>query len=420
MGIKQHFLEQLQPEVIPDTEDRYRSIPLKSLGILTEEEKQALKKAKFHTISDLAYLWTEAVKLANEIGVNSEKLHNLIATARLITSSGEQRQERRVDHQHGPGFFKVVVAGLDNSGKTSIITYMTHLLVKEDLEQRLDALNPTMGLKRHQLTIGGIPIFFWELGGQETFRQQYLQRPENYFLETDQIIFVVDFMARERLEESLDYLSSLLKTLHFLQLSPPTRVFLHKVDPATVLDPAEVETTSSRVEDMFANYGIKTTIHLTSVYGDEIRFLFGLTLGSFLPVKNWVDRALAVSNERSGALYACLLSYPVAVFLGAYDNQPQEQQYDWSAEVSRVLPYLNINQTGVANLAWTSPFGHYEGYVLVVLGLVLDEKEFIYGACFRSRLDAMSIDKSKLKEQLQNELSELVELFDFIRPRQSK
>ncbi len=121
------------------------------------------------------------------------------------------------------GSFKIVFAGLDNSGKTSILY---------TLENRFSMLNPapTAGIERNTFRVLGFPIIRWDLGGQSQFRSTYLQN-ERTFDETDLLFFVIDVQDRSRFGDAGDYYDHILKMFRKLGITPPIILCFHKFDP---------------------------------------------------------------------------------------------------------------------------------------------------------------------------------------------
>ncbi len=118
---------------------------------------------------------------------------------------------------------KIVVMGLDGSGKTSLIL---SLRGQKNLLS-FYTLQPTPGLN----TIQDLRIIFWELGGQIAYREEYLKNPHDYLEGTDKLIFVIDVQDIGRYQEALQYLSQVLAPLITDKLLTNLIIFLHKFDP---------------------------------------------------------------------------------------------------------------------------------------------------------------------------------------------
>ncbi|KAJ2161624.1 ADP-ribosylation factor-like protein 2 [Coemansia sp. RSA 552] len=94
---------------------------------------------------------------------------------------------------------RVLVLGLDNAGKTTIMKRMNG----EDIND----VSPTLGFNISTLEFDSYKVNFWDVGGQRTIRPYW----RNYFEQTDGIIWVVDSADRERMKDCKEELLSLLK-----------------------------------------------------------------------------------------------------------------------------------------------------------------------------------------------------------------
>jgi len=120
---------------------------------------------------------------------------------------------------------KLLMIGLDNSGKTSI------LAVLEDKFSIIKDLMPARGVQREKLDFFGYPIISWDLGGQVQYREKmYFSKPELYFGEVDLILYVIDSQDVDRFSESANYFKQVLKVLDELKEYPPLAIVLHKSD----------------------------------------------------------------------------------------------------------------------------------------------------------------------------------------------
>ena len=122
-----------------------------------------------------------------------------------------------------PGL-KIVFAGLDNAGKTSI------LMTIDEKYSKLRNLKPTLGAETYGFEILGNPVMRWDLGGQANLREQYL-RDKKYFESTDLLCYIIDIMDYKRFHENLTYLFKIIELFESYGDSPKIVVFLHKIDP---------------------------------------------------------------------------------------------------------------------------------------------------------------------------------------------
>ena len=155
---------------------------------------------------------------------------------------------------------KILVVGLDQAGKTSILNILTN---KYNL---MDNLKPTAGIERTEIQILGIPILSWDLGGQKIFREQYM-KDLKIFAETDSVFFVVDAMNPARYDEALQYYSDILSKFQKLDLKPKIVLCLHKIDPNIRNNP----NTNQIIEDLKELFQARSadfeiTTFITSIY----------------------------------------------------------------------------------------------------------------------------------------------------------
>lgn len=94
---------------------------------------------------------------------------------------------------------RILVLGLDNAGKTTIIKRLNG----EDI----DSVAPTLGFKITTFSYPPYTLNIWDVGGQRSLRSYW----KNYFEATDGLVWVVDCADREKLETCTRELHDLLK-----------------------------------------------------------------------------------------------------------------------------------------------------------------------------------------------------------------
>eukprot|EP00736_Rhodelphis_marinus_P002360 Rmarinus@m.23311 len=85
---------------------------------------------------------------------------------------------------------KVVIVGLNNAGKTTIL-YKLHL-------GEVVTTQPTIGSNVETIQYRNVTLECWDLGGQERLRSSW----NTYYNDTKAVIFVVDSTDRKRLPEN--------------------------------------------------------------------------------------------------------------------------------------------------------------------------------------------------------------------------
>ncbi|KAK3248407.1 ADP-ribosylation factor protein 3 [Cymbomonas tetramitiformis] len=97
------------------------------------------------------------------------------------------------------GEARILVLGLDNAGKTTILKKLS--------DEDVTTITPTQGFNIKSLMHEGFKLNVWDIGGQKSIRPYW----RNYFDQTDCLLYVIDSADRKRLEETGDELSKLLE-----------------------------------------------------------------------------------------------------------------------------------------------------------------------------------------------------------------
>ncbi|MHA1341265.1 MAG: ADP-ribosylation factor-like protein [Promethearchaeota archaeon] len=120
---------------------------------------------------------------------------------------------------------KVAILGLANAGKTSIILSLARQF------DFLTNVKPTHGVNRENLVFMGRNFYFWDFGGQDIYRDRYLNSPEIYFDNISFVFYVIDIQDEFLLDVNVEYFKIVLN--HIKEYSPNAQWILifHKADP---------------------------------------------------------------------------------------------------------------------------------------------------------------------------------------------
>ena len=124
---------------------------------------------------------------------------------------------------------KILLVGLDNSGKTSIAQSLQGITNLPSFQN----MKPTQGLDIRNINALNSEFTIWDLGGQEAFRNDYLNDFDQYIVGCSKLIYVFDIQDNERYDLSLNYFEEILDLVkkkvekNNLEIS----IFLHKFDP---------------------------------------------------------------------------------------------------------------------------------------------------------------------------------------------
>ena len=84
---------------------------------------------------------------------------------------------------------RIIILGLDNAGKTTVMKK----LCGEDVTE----ISPTVGFNIKTLEYNRYMLNIWDVGGQKSIRPFW----RNYFEQTDGIVWVIDSVDKFRMEE---------------------------------------------------------------------------------------------------------------------------------------------------------------------------------------------------------------------------
>ncbi len=124
--------------------------------------------------------------------------------------------------------FKLVIAGLDNAGKSSALIALRK---KYNFYERVKNLKPTIKIDYSSFKfLETYRINLWDMGGQKKFRKIYISNPI-YFTETNYIYYLIDIQDEIKFEESVKYLHDLLNIYRDLDYSNEVIICFNKYDP---------------------------------------------------------------------------------------------------------------------------------------------------------------------------------------------
>lgn len=117
---------------------------------------------------------------------------------------------------------KLLIIGLDNSGKTSLLYYLKYGKIKNNLE-------PTRHPSSEEFMFKNINYKAFDLGGHKLARILW----KNYLHNIDSIVFVVDSTDYERIDEVKNELSCIIDIKNKNKLKIPILILGNKIDLQT-------------------------------------------------------------------------------------------------------------------------------------------------------------------------------------------
>ena len=123
---------------------------------------------------------------------------------------------------------KILFVGLDRAGKTSFLHG-----VKKRYSEIIKVL-PTKGVVRTEEKIfeeQNSQISIWDLGGQQKYREKFLEQGKIYLYNVDLLFYFIDIQDAKRIKEAINLFKKILNSLKELDEYPPIVICVNKFDP---------------------------------------------------------------------------------------------------------------------------------------------------------------------------------------------
>lgn len=124
----------------------------------------------------------------------------------------------------------IIICGLDNSGKTTIINYM------KPEDQRSENISATVGYNVDKFKKGKVEFTAFDMGGAQKFRGLW----ESYYSNIDGVVFVIDSTDALRMCVVKDELTQMLRHADLSDTKTPFVFFANKMDLAGAKTPMEL------------------------------------------------------------------------------------------------------------------------------------------------------------------------------------
>jgi GTPase SAR1 family protein len=212
---------------------------------------------------------------------------------------------------------KILFVGLDNSGKTSF------LLAVDRKYSKLIGLKPTLGANISSIEALGATIFLWDLGGQSKFREKYLLKSQIYLYEADLIFYFIDVKAKDRFNESFDYLQNILIHIESFKQNTPIIFIFSKGDP-DIIDSTEIIENIELLKKRLGEIVFKQeySLYTTSIFSIfSILRAFSSGLSKLSPNRDLINYNLRHFSTQAGVYLSLFLSYDGLVLADYYTNE---------------------------------------------------------------------------------------------------
>jgi len=129
----------------------------------------------------------------------------------------------------------VLILGLNEAGKTTLLEQTKTIFTKDYRGMSLSKITTTVGLNLGKIDVGSTRLSFWDLGGQEELQSLW----DKYYAECHAIIYVVDSIDVERIEESVIAFRKMISNEHLNGV--PLLLLANKQDLPGCLHPDDIK-----------------------------------------------------------------------------------------------------------------------------------------------------------------------------------
>ncbi|TXT56396.1 MAG: hypothetical protein BAJALOKI2v1_560013 [Promethearchaeota archaeon] len=171
------------------------------------------------------------------------------------------REEKEGQNNDDPSK-KILILGLDNAGKTSIVLSLKgykNLLT-------FYSLTPTKGIDIVNIDALNSRFNIWDFGGQEVYRNGYLENFGDHMTGVEKIIYVIDVQDNERYDIALEYLNKIVEKLESDDLDLDFSIFLHKYDPGVKINSGSLKDLIDNIVGIMDEDEIDYEIYKTTIY----------------------------------------------------------------------------------------------------------------------------------------------------------
>lgn len=309
-------------------------IPLSQIrtSVLTSIEREELENTGLTTLKDLAS-YEQLEQLAKETKIPAFKLMKLSSAIELLIR-GSMIYRLVPSSSKKLDYIKLVFFGLDQAGKTSIISYIKKkeplTVLKEHLKTR-----PTVGVDFQKIQFNEIPIILTELGGQKAIRDAYMPNITNYFKDSNVAVFVIDSTMPERFGEALEFFRTVYQKLLDHDMLIPIKISVHKADTG-VMEASGVINEIIKIISQQMNISLVELMN--SVFATSIKD--PSTMASFF--SSIIEESLPIRSYLTAGLTTLISLYPID-FCCLVDPELSRLPLGWVSKISELDPKTIIN-----------------------------------------------------------------------------
>eukprot|EP00042_Codosiga_hollandica_P023429 m.92837 g.92837 ORF g.92837 m.92837 type:complete len:202 (-) comp51179_c0_seq4:262-867(-) len=137
--------------------------------------------------------------------------------------------------------FFVLILGLDNAGKTTLLEKFKSVRNTTYRGIPLEKISPTVGMNVGKVELGRTRFIFWDLGGQPDLQNLW----DKYYQECHAVVFVIDSADPTRLGESRSVFEKMVDNPHLEGV--PLLILANKQDLEDAMSVQDIKTEFNKV-----------------------------------------------------------------------------------------------------------------------------------------------------------------------------
>ncbi|NVM43451.1 MAG: 50S ribosome-binding GTPase [Candidatus Lokiarchaeota archaeon] len=300
--------------------------------------------------------------------------------------------------------FKIVIAGLDNAGKTSALIALRQ---KYNFYERVKNLKPTIKIDYSSFKfLKTFRINLWDMGGQKKFRKIYINNPI-YFEDTDYIYYLIDMQDEIKFEETIEYLHELLEIYRTLSYSNEVIICFNKFDPQ-FKSSVEFLDRANMIKNLIIsqNKDIKFEFYNTSYYDiSSISQAFSHSLNSLLNLDD-VDDGLNKLVKNFNCRYAILYTDSGIIISDHYIDTMDIREFEEkiSRKISENLEFFQRLKDENVNIDDRLAFSNDKADYVKKFSILSENKDntfYIGVSTTLSKINEIKTELEKLRNVLQ-------------------
>ncbi|MHA1459930.1 MAG: ADP-ribosylation factor-like protein [Promethearchaeota archaeon] len=300
--------------------------------------------------------------------------------------------------------FKLVIAGLDNAGKSSALIALRQ---KYNFYERVKNLKPTIKIDYSSFKfLKTFRINFWDMGGQKKFRKIYINNPI-YFEDTDYIYYLIDIQDEFKFEETVKYLHELLDIYRNLSYSNEVIICFNKFDPQ-FKNNQEFLDRANMIKNLIKsqNKDIKFEFYYTSYYDiSSISKALSHALNTLLNLDNVDDELNKLVNQFK-CKYAILYTDSGIIMSDHYMDTMDIREFEEKIgrRISENLEFFQRLKDENVTIDDKITFSEEKADYVKKFSITSENKEFIFYVGVSttiSVIDEIKIELEKLRNILQ-------------------